>query len=191
MEKEKELSTLEELRVYSDPYRVEILFNFEELGRPATCKEVADIMGEVPAKVYYHIKKMEKVGILELVYTKNINGIIAKYYEPTAESFVIKSKYSENESINSIKVTQTTRVLSDIFDKAKEDFLQNAQPDVSKGPNRKGIVHYSEIYMTDDEEKQFNEYIDNFIKNREHLPNRNHRVFFSMIKNKGDKEKAK
>lgn len=191
MEKEKELSTLEEIRAYTDPYRIEILFNFERLSRPATCKEIADIMEEVPAKVYYHIKKMEKVGILKLVYTKNINGIIAKYYEPTAESFIVKNKYTENEPINSIKVNETIRVINDIFDKAKNDFIENAQPDVKKGRNRKGIVQYSEIYMTDEEQQELYEYIDKFIKNKEHLPNKNHRVFFSIIKNKGDKEKSK
>ncbi|WP_234122210.1 helix-turn-helix domain-containing protein [Clostridium hydrogenum] len=191
MEKEKELSTVEEVRAYTDPYRIEILFNFKRLGRPATCKEIADVMGEVPAKVYYHIKKMEKVGILKLAHTKNINGIIAKYYELTAESFIVKNKYDANEPISSVKVNESIRVLSDIFDKAKNDFIEGIQPDTKKGHNRNCVIEYSEIYMTDDEAKEFHEYVDDFIKKREHTQNGDHRVFFAMIKNRGDKEKSK
>ncbi len=42
-------------------------------------------MGEVPAKVHYHVKKLESAGILKLQHTKEINGIVAKFYQPTVD----------------------------------------------------------------------------------------------------------
>ncbi|PQP89629.1 helix-turn-helix domain-containing protein, partial [Paenibacillus sp. AR247] len=53
----KELSTIEEIRIYSDPYRLKILSCFQKADQPMTIKDIADKLGEVPAKVYYHAKK--------------------------------------------------------------------------------------------------------------------------------------
>ncbi|MGL5244429.1 MAG: ArsR/SmtB family transcription factor, partial [Sarcina sp.] len=80
------LTTLEQIKAYSDPYRLKIITFLRNNREAATVKEIADFFGEVPAKVHYHIKKLEKAGILELVRTKEIKGIIAKYYYLTAES---------------------------------------------------------------------------------------------------------
>lgn len=184
MEKEKVLTTLEQIRIYSDPYRIEILFNFQKFDRPATCKEIADSMGEIPAKVYYHIKKMEKAGILNLVYTKNINGIIAKYYEPTAENFIIKQNFKDKDAVNTMVGETYLNTISQVFEKAKSDFLNILQKDAENHYKGKGVLQYSDVFLTDDEAEELHEYIDKIIKEREHGKNKNYRVFFSMIKNK-------
>lgn len=184
MEKEKVLTTLDQIRVYSDPYRIEILFNFEKFDRPANCKEIADSMGEVPAKVHYHIKKMEKAGILTLAYTKNINGIIAKYYEPTAENFIIQQSLKESDAINSIVGKTYLNTISQIFDKGKSDFLKIVEKNAKNHNKGKGVVQYSDIFLTDDEAEELHNYIDKIIKEREHRKNKNRRVFFSIIKSK-------
>ena len=43
-----------------------IMKQYYKLGKPATVKQIADEMNEVPAKVHYHVKKLESVGILKL-----------------------------------------------------------------------------------------------------------------------------
>ena len=80
---------MKEIKAFSDPYRMMIMKQYYKLARPATVKQIADEMGEVPAKVHYHVKKLESVGILKLKHTKEINGIIAKFYEPTAQTFKV------------------------------------------------------------------------------------------------------
>lgn len=184
MEKEKVLTTLDQIRVYSDPYRIEILFTFQKFNRPATCKEIADSMGEVPAKVHYHIKKMEKAGVLNLVYTKNINGIVAKYYEPAAEGFEIKQNFKDNDVINTMVGETYLNTISQIFDKAKFDFLNTLQKDAENHHKGKGVLQYSDVFLTDDEAEELHKYIDKIIKEREHGKNKNYRVFFSMIKDR-------
>lgn len=57
----KVLSTIEEIKIYSDPYRIQIMNMFNRQGRPSTVKEIADQMGEVPAKVHYHVKSWRKL----------------------------------------------------------------------------------------------------------------------------------
>ncbi len=92
MKNVKILTTLEEIKSFSDPYRIIILKHYFRLKRPCTVKQIADEMGEVPAKVHYHVKKLEASGILCLNHTKEINGILAKYYLPAAKTFKIENQ---------------------------------------------------------------------------------------------------
>ena len=87
VEELKYLKTVEEIRAFMDPFRLDILRKFYSLGKPATVKQIADEMNEVPSKIHYHVKKLEKFNILELHHTEEIKGIIAKFYLPTAKSF--------------------------------------------------------------------------------------------------------
>lgn len=123
-----ELKTLEEIRIYSDPYRIQILEEFHKFDRPATMKEVADAMHEVPAKVYYHAKKLEKIGLLKLVDTKLVNGITAKYYEPFKGHIYITKKELD-EPVKQVFQSHTEKLLNTLYEKNKIRFLKAAQAD--------------------------------------------------------------
>lgn len=161
MEKIKTLTTLEEIKVFSDPYRLQILMCFKQFGEPATVKQIADDMGEVPAKVHYHVKKMEKVGILELIYTKEINGIIAKYYSPTAKSFIIKNSDIESPMFKQF-LDKTQTAISNLFDEAKRIFLEqlvSSKSEKNKGELEGGFVTSSHIYLTEEQYKATQKHI--------------------------------
>ena len=81
MDKVKVLRSLEEVKALSDPYRFKILNCFYEMKKPATVKQIADKLGEVPANIHYHVKKLEKFDIVRLHHTEEIRGIVAKYYK--------------------------------------------------------------------------------------------------------------
>lgn len=149
MKKLHEVKTLEEIRAYSDPYRLMILNEFYKYGKPATSKDIADIMGEVPANVYYHVKKMEKYGILVLAYTKQINGIVAKYYEPAAESIVI-ANFPDKQSPENLN--EYIQLINSVFEQGKSEFIRNMNG------NRKTITLSSEISFLTDEE--YNDYLN-------------------------------
>lgn len=183
MEKRKTLSTVEEIKAYNDHYRMEILFTIEKLGRPATCKEIADIMKEVPSKVHYHIKKMEKAEILEMVQTKEINGIIAKYYLPTAEEFNITNKYMDKAS-KSIMDNETDKLIERIFDNAKNGFIGTVQKLRGDKCTEEGNIHHGDLYLTEDQAKDLKEYVSKIMKDNKNDKNSNYNVFFSIIKTK-------
>lgn len=161
MEKIKTLTTLEEIKVFSDPYRLQILRCFSEIDEPATVKQIADKMGEVPAKVHYHVKKMEKIGILELVFTREINGIIAKYYSPTAEQFTIKNSNYEAPMFKDF-MNKTQKLLSNVFDDAKRIFLEQLesyQPNRCKKEPEDGFITSGYLYLTKEQYKEAQNYI--------------------------------
>ncbi|GGH29475.1 ArsR/SmtB family transcription factor [Paenibacillus segetis] len=117
------LTSLEDIRVYSDPYRLQIMNTFINMDRPATVKEIADELGEVPAKVHYHVKKLEKVGLLKLVSTKNIKGIIAKYYLPFDGEIQIKHADAELP-VKKMIISESQNLINNIFEQKKAKFLE-------------------------------------------------------------------
>lgn len=168
MEKMKTLTTLEEIKAFSDPYRMQIIRCFKELGEPATVKQIADEMGEVPAKVHYHVKKLEKANILELIYTKEIKGIIAKYYNPTAKFFRIENCDYEMPMFKDF-LTKTQKLFSNVFDDAKRIFIEQldsfqsdkSDENLKESENLEdGFITSSYLYLN---EKQYID-LQNYIK---------------------------
>lgn len=113
------LISIDQIKAYSDPYRLKIISFFKNTREAATVKEVADYLEDVPAKVHYHIKKLERAGILELIRTKEIKGIIAKYYYLTAESFIIESE-EINQHTKKVYNSQILNIVNEYYDKSKE-----------------------------------------------------------------------
>ncbi|WP_145046475.1 transcriptional regulator [Paenibacillus xylanexedens] len=120
------LSTIEEIKVYSDPYRIQIMNTFRKQGRPSTVKEVADLMGEVPAKVHYHVKKLEKIGLLTLVSTREINGIIAKYYEPFEGEIHLRHEDEGDSPLKQVFQSETLKLLNEMYEQSRERFMKQA-----------------------------------------------------------------
>ncbi|WP_433948933.1 ArsR/SmtB family transcription factor [Paenibacillus taichungensis] len=123
----KVLSTIEEIKVYSDPYRIQIMNMFNKQGRPSTVKEIADQMGEVPAKVHYHVKKLEKIGLLTIVSTREINGIIAKYYEPFKGEIQLRNEDEENSPLKEVFRSETFKLLNEMFEQSRRRFMNQAE----------------------------------------------------------------
>lgn len=156
-----ELKTLEDIRIYSDPYRLQILDTFKQLNHPATMKEVADTMGEVPAKVYYHAKKLESIGLLQLADTKVINGITAKYYKPFDGAIHIKQSYFD-DSLKQVALTETEKLLSNLYDESKKRFLKSSRSESSSGQ-----LSSDHVYLTAQEAEEFQKWVTAFLKNHQ------------------------
>ncbi|MFP4115981.1 MAG: S-layer protein [Candidatus Aenigmatarchaeota archaeon] len=61
---------------------------FEEISRRKTYpKEIAETMDLHEQKVYYHIRKLESLGLVEVWKKERKGGALCKYYRPVAEAF--------------------------------------------------------------------------------------------------------
>lgn len=43
---------------------------------PLTVKQLADRLGEVPSKVHYHVKELERIGVLGIVDKKKKQALL-------------------------------------------------------------------------------------------------------------------
>ena len=96
------ITDIEKLKVISDPLRISILTT------RGTDKKNSSQLGQLlkinRTKIHYHLNILEENNFIEVVDTDSINGIIQKYYLPTAQAFVpspsIFNDLFNNTSIN-------------------------------------------------------------------------------------------
>lgn len=84
-ERELIINDLDTLKAIADPLRVQILHTF--LQGPRTVKQIAASLGMTPTKLYYHINQLEEHGIIRVISTRVVSGIIEKQYHSVAYSF--------------------------------------------------------------------------------------------------------
>ncbi|HEX8636938.1 MAG TPA: helix-turn-helix domain-containing protein [Pyrinomonadaceae bacterium] len=82
------ITVLEQVKLLADPFRLRILELFKG-AEPLTTKQVADILGEKPTKLYHHVEQLQKAGLINLVETRQNRGIVEKYYLAAAKTFVV------------------------------------------------------------------------------------------------------
>jgi len=124
MSEVRRIESDEEIKIFSDPYRMRIINAYIKAGEPMTVKGVADMMEEVPAKVHYHVKKLISIDILRLDHTELINGITAKYYALTTDSFRVAY---QNTSDQKALFDSTTNMILSVVDEFKSDIVKNAE----------------------------------------------------------------
>ncbi|KAA0547688.1 helix-turn-helix transcriptional regulator [Bacillus sp. BGMRC 2118] len=87
---------MELMKILSDPRRTQILALAS--GEPVTVKELAEKIGEEPLRLYYHVKKLVKAELLEIVETKQQGNLIEKYYKSVDMSNTIYKGDIEEQS---------------------------------------------------------------------------------------------
>lgn len=63
--------------------------------KPAYPKEIASMMKEHEQKIYYHIRKLERLGIIKIVKKEERGGSVAKFYALSKPSFCMRFKEME------------------------------------------------------------------------------------------------
>ncbi len=113
------ISEVKQLKALSHTSRVKILSALME--KAMTAKQLADHFGDEPAKTSYHVKQLLKVGLVELVYTRETqNGIVEKYYLAVAKEFQTAPYLSRQPENRSALESGFLRHLN----KAQSDFLR-------------------------------------------------------------------
>lgn len=107
------ITALEQVKLLADPFRLRILELFKG-GESLTTKQVADILEEKPTKLYHHVEQLEKSGLINLVETRLNRGIVEKYYQAAAKTFVIDPQLfagKESEDARNILATMFSNVI--------------------------------------------------------------------------------
>jgi DNA-binding transcriptional ArsR family regulator len=76
------LETVDQLRTIADTLRQSILQLL--IARPLTVTQVGRQLGIPPARAHYHVRELERVGLVRLVERRERGGILEKYYRAVA-----------------------------------------------------------------------------------------------------------
>lgn len=82
----RELVEPSQLRAIAHPERLRILRLFAA-GKPLSVQEMASRLEAPHGRVHYHVHRLVDTGLLQEVGRREVNGIIERYYYPTASTF--------------------------------------------------------------------------------------------------------
>ncbi|AZS14879.1 ArsR/SmtB family transcription factor [Paenibacillus lutimineralis] len=77
--------SLAQAKLLGSAQRIKIIRAMVDTAK--TSKQVADELGESPGSIHYHIQKLYEGGLIDLVNTRTVGGIVEKYYQSKAKWF--------------------------------------------------------------------------------------------------------
>lgn len=137
------LRDLDQIKVLADALRVRVLEGF---CQERTTKQVAEMLGEKPTKLYHHVDALEKVGLIELTRTRQNRGTLEKYYLAVAQSFHVDSSvFSATDDDENEAKSTVESMIDTIFENTRNDLLQLARASESDELEEEGVLSYVEV----------------------------------------------
>jgi putative molybdopterin biosynthesis protein len=156
------LRELDALKIIGDPIRLEILRLL--MKKSATLSQIGEQMGMHPARIRYHLKKLETAGLVEFNFSREVRGFVEKYYRSTAQSFfinqIILPKLDEKRTIVALgSHDPALELLADHFAVKKSDPNLVVVPVGSLDglvALRQGFCHLAGCHLYDPIGKEYN-----------------------------------
>ncbi|NEW09155.1 helix-turn-helix transcriptional regulator [Paenibacillus sp. SYP-B3998] len=121
----------EQATVLLNPLRGEII---AQLMEPASAAEVARQLGETAQRVNYHLKALEKAGLVHKVGTRQVRNLVEVLYRAIAKTFVLAESLSmKPETLQRLKDQSSLAHLITTAERMKRDaMLLMEQSDVNE-----------------------------------------------------------
>lgn len=156
-----EINTLEQLRAVADTLRIHIIDLL--VDRPMTVTQLGEALGLAPAKIHYHVRELEKVGLLQLVEKREKGGVLEKYYQPIARDFSVSK-----ELFMTAPHDDSLAVLGAYIDQIKGGFQSAFRAALEhKDEHSFPSLGGSHLYVTSEEHKQLFDQILALVKQYE------------------------
>jgi len=153
-----DLQSLEQLRAVADMLRMRIVDALRE--RPMTVTQLGDILGIAPAKVHYHVRELEKVGLLHLVETREKGGILEKYYQPIARDFAVPKELLLSAPPNELLATT-----SGWFEQFKMGFQRALRKMIEqKEQEPDATLAFAPLFVTSEEQRKLAKQIEELLR---------------------------
>ena len=152
-----EIENIEQLRAIADMLRLRI---FEILQvKPMTVTQLGEELGEAPSKMHYHVRELEKVGLLRLVETREKGGILEKYYQPIAREISVE------KSLLSAPPAEALSMTGALLNQIKDGFQQAFRVALEQKDMKPRIsLSYTRMYVTAEEQEQLQKQIYELVK---------------------------
>ncbi|HLJ34658.1 MAG TPA: winged helix-turn-helix domain-containing protein, partial [Ktedonobacteraceae bacterium] len=161
MQERHEIDSIEQLRAIADALRMRIMDALTEQSMTVT--QLGEMLGEAPAKIHYHVRELEKVGLVKLVETREKGGILEKYYLPIAKDIIV----SPNLFLRATP-DESLAATAAWFDQLKDAFQRVFRVAIEKKEDPPVLQLSSAIlYMTIEEERQLCQQINEVFKQYE------------------------
>ena len=166
LKKRFHVADLETLRAVSDPLRVQILELL--LAQELTVRQVAEKLGLLPGKLYYHFATLEKLGAIKVSKTRMVSNMEEKTYRAAAEDIDVDpslfrlKKGGDNEPLN-IALRSTIDVTREDIVRSLEARQFQLEQGASKQP-RRFIISRVVSRVSEKRVKEFQTRLDDLLK---------------------------
>lgn len=160
---------LEVLKVIAHSTRLDIL---QSLKRPKTVKEIAQKLKLPATKLYYHVNLMEKHGLIQVVETNIVSGIIEKKYQVTALNYRLQdSLLTEGDTLSE----EIDMLLSAIFNTTRSEIKRSIEANKMEptGKDKRGLLWHSDLRLTQEQFAEFHKQLEGILKEMEKLSGQN------------------
>jgi DNA-binding transcriptional ArsR family regulator len=126
---EKEQATTKDIAVFEDPEKLKTVFHkLSWKILQLLCKkemyplEIAKELGIHEQKIYYHIRKLTKAGVIKVVREEEKKGAIAKYYKTSFPAVGVELPFGE-QKINRFSATNIDEKMRQFLNPIIEDSI--------------------------------------------------------------------
>lgn len=157
------VDNLETLKAIAHSTRLDIL---QSLKRPKTVKDIAKKLKLPATKLYYHVNLMEKHGLIQVVETNIVSGIIEKKYQVTARNYRLQDGLLTESNTFSEEIDM---MLSAIFSTTRSEIKRSIEAEQMKLNNedKRGLLWHSGVQLTPAQFAKFYEQLEILLKEME------------------------
>ena len=143
------ISSLEQVKVVADPLRVRILETI--VLEPRTTKQIAEILGEKPTRLYHHVDALAEAGLIRLVDTRPVRGTTEKYYRAVARSFRTDPGLFSGADAGDDEARALADIATTMFHNVTEEVRNLVLSGYDLGSADDGLLSYVEVHASEDE----------------------------------------
>ncbi|MFT8317009.1 MAG: winged helix-turn-helix domain-containing protein [Sporolactobacillus sp.] len=146
------IKDLNQLKTLSDPFRTKLMMLLIE--KPYTGQQLAEKLNLSRARVHYHLHELEKNRLIEQVRTEEINGIVQKFYQSVAQSFLpdaalLPQKKAVSASYRQIVLSMIDRTRARAL-QAPDEAFSKTFTDTSDRQQLEGLATYWEMNFNEE-----------------------------------------
>lgn len=169
----KILDSLDPIHTLSNPHRQKILQML--MSKPMTISQLGRELDEFPAGIRHHVLQLENAGLVVLIDVKVSAGYIEKYYQASAQSFLLqKLVVPSSKEEQFIFMGSHDLALETLIAKIDRNFPDKKFTNIPIGSLdgllalRQGYAHMTGCHIFDEETGQYNHpYIKRFFPDQE------------------------
>ena len=153
-----DLQNLEQLRAVADMLRMRIVDTLRE--RPMTVTQLGEMLDIAPAKIHYHVRELEKVGLLRLVETREKGGILEKYYQPIAYDFTVPKALLLSAPPDELLAT-----IDSLFEQTRLSFRRALRKMLAqKDQESDTTLAFLPLYLTEEEQSTLGKQLEELLR---------------------------
>jgi DNA-binding transcriptional ArsR family regulator len=100
------------------PQPIDVL---RQLAEPRTCTEVALRLGQTPQRVYYHVKRLVDVGLVDQIAERKVRGIHEGIYQASARSYWVSPRLVGRIGLRKVQDELSLGYLLDLMEDVQAD----------------------------------------------------------------------